>query len=525
MKLRRSLIVLLVAALVGSLHATTKSSAKVRNEDIQEKNEKCITCHMKQNRALTKQWEDSAHEGADVGCYTCHAAEESDPLSFMHEKLRIKTVLSPNDCKSCHEREVKEMTNSRHAAAGQIMASLDNMLAEIVASFPETNTAAVNGCWQCHGSVVTAERDKKGKLVRTEKGAPMMDWKSWPNSGIGRINPDGTAGNCNACHSRHDFSVSRARQPENCGKCHTGPDHPQKEIFETSKHGIAYYSAPKGKGSGGMNIHKKGHWILGKDYSAAPTCATCHMGAYKKSSGAVARGTHNVGDRISWTLRPEVSVKLNRVVFDDGTTSDIPGEKAPEVGSMQSYETYMREGDELRSKNAEKKVAEVISWEDRRNSMKGVCLSCHGQSWVNNFYEQYDSLVVAYNKKFAKPGLLLVEELKRDKIWKDSGSGQHEIGYVWFEIWHHEGRRARMGAAMQSPGYAHWHGMYEVSRNFYSKFLPKVMLLAEEAGQGEKYKKLISELIGKPEHAWYQTGGDSDKPGTMGEKRGEKYAE
>ena len=96
---------------------------------------------------------------------------------------------------------------------------------------------------------------------------------TWPNTGIGRINLDGSRGSCSACHSRHDFSPRRARQPENCGKCHLGPDHPQKEIYEESKHGVAYRDLKDD-----MNLDAK-TWVLGEDYSAAPTCATCHMSA------------------------------------------------------------------------------------------------------------------------------------------------------------------------------------------------------------------------------------------------------
>ena len=511
MKLHKSLMILLAVGLISSLYATTKTSIKVRNEGVKIKNEKCITCHMKENRSLTKQWEHSSHESAGIGCYTCHAAEKKDPLAYDHEGVYIKTILSPNDCKSCHEREVEEMTNSHHATAGQIMASLDNMLAETIASFPGTKADAVSGCWQCHGSVVAAERDKKGGLIYNDAGAPVMNYMTWPNTGIGRINPDGSKGSCNACHSRHDFSASRSRQPENCGKCHLGPDHPQKEIYEESKHGIAYYTAPKGNEPGGMNIHKQGKWVLGKDYTAAPTCSTCHMGAYKKSNGSVVSGTHNVGDRISWTLRPPVSVKLNRVIFKDGSVYDVPGEKAPKVGSMQTYAAYERSGDKLKKVMKSKKVVKVLSWKDRRNGMKNVCVSCHSSSWVDGFYKQYDSLVVTYNDKFAKPGLALVKELKKDKIWKGSGFQQHDIGYIWFEIWHHEGRRARMGAAMSAPDYTHWHGMYEISRHFYNKFLPKVLKLAKEAGAEDKYKKLISKIIDRPEHEWFKTGGNPAK--------------
>lgn len=48
-----------------------------------------------------------------------------------------------------------------------------------------------------------------------------------------------------------------------------GPDHPQIEIYNESKHGIAFY-ANRDK----MALDKAS-WVLGKDYSAAPTCVTC----------------------------------------------------------------------------------------------------------------------------------------------------------------------------------------------------------------------------------------------------------
>ena len=38
---------------------------------------------------------------------------------------------------------------------------------------------------------------------------------------------------------------------------------------------------------------------------AAPTCATCHMSATETQ-----KVTHDVGDRISYTLRPVVSIHL-----------------------------------------------------------------------------------------------------------------------------------------------------------------------------------------------------------------------
>ena len=54
---------------------------------------------------------------------------------------------------------------------GQILASLDNLLGEVLGG-----PAAVNaGCKQCHGSVIEIGED--GKPLPT----------TWPNTGIGRI--------------------------------------------------------------------------------------------------------------------------------------------------------------------------------------------------------------------------------------------------------------------------------------------------------------------------------------------------
>ena len=176
------------------------------------------------------------------------------------------------------------MTESHHAKAGQILNTLDNYLGEVVGG----PAAVAVGCRQCHGSKI--EVLENGKLDPT----------TWPNTGIGRINPDGVAGTCSACHTRHRFSKRQAREPENCGKCHLGPDHPQFEVYEESKHGILY-RAFKDK----LNMERK-TWVVGVDYVDAPTCSTCHISA-TPNQGV----THDVGQRISWTLRPAISKKLD----------------------------------------------------------------------------------------------------------------------------------------------------------------------------------------------------------------------
>ncbi len=375
------------------------------------------------------QWEKSKHNQAGVNCFNCHQAAEKDPDGFMHNGQRIAIIVSPLDCAQCHDEEFSQQKGSHHAKAGQILGSLDNYLGEVIGGEPAVDA----GCRQCHGSVVMIDAN----------GHPTPD--SWPNTGMGRINPDGSWGSCSACHARHEFSIEQARQPEACGKCHLGPDHPQIEVWNESKHGVLYHANRED-----LNLGSN-PWRAGKEYFTGPTCSSCHM-----SAGGNQAVTHDVGERISWTLRPAVSVKLNMVAFEDGTKDDILGESVtlPKPGEM-----YTSTGSDA------KKVKDVLDWKVRRDKMQEICAQCHEKSLVQGAYAQFDAFVNLYNDKFAKPAKAIIDELKAaGKITKPDFDDR--IEWTWYEIWHHEGRRGRHGAAMQGPDYAWWHGMYEVSKHF-----------------------------------------------------------
>jgi len=253
---------------------------------------------------------------------------------------------------------------------------------------------------------------------KEKEKAPEYTHGSWPNTGIGRVNIDGSWGSCSACHSRHEFSAETARRPENCGKCHMGPDHPQIEIYTESKHGVAF---AKSQNDMKMDVPGK-EWILGETYFQAPTCATCHMDAVARHGNYKGlEVTHDVGARISWTLRPPVS--------------DKPHEKD---GIVKDGKTIL--------KNAE----------GRRKDMTQVCLSCHQDSWVNNYFALFDDAVELYNNKYGIPSQAIYNYLKKENII-DATPFNEEMDYVYFEIWHHEGRRARHGASMMGPDYVKWH--------------------------------------------------------------------
>lgn len=378
----------------------------------------CVDCHQKEKVAATaiEEWRYSTHGREGVGCIDCHAANKEDRDAFDHYGRLVATIVTPNDCAQCHEKESKQFQGSHHAKAADILGSLDNFLGEVVEGPP----AAISGCKQCHGSIV--------KILPNGK----VDPTTWPNTGIGRINPDGSKGSCTACHSRHLFSAKVARSPESCGKCHLGPDHPQKEIYDESKHGIAFYA-----NRDRMNLESRS-WVVGKDYTAAPTCATCHL-----SATVDLPVTHDPGERISWTLRPAISKKLE-------------------------------------------------NWETKRDTMKTVCVNCHNRKFSDAFFTQYDITVELYNEKFAKPGAELMKKLS-DAGKLTPTQFDEKIEWTWFLLWHHEGRRARHGASMMAPDYTQWHGFFEVAERFYMELLPE----AEELLPGS-----TAFLLAQDQHKW-----------------------
>ncbi|ABK45516.1 conserved hypothetical protein [Magnetococcus marinus MC-1] len=425
-------------------------------------NAKCAECHMKESPGLWKQWNESQHGQNGVGCLDCHKAAEKDVDAFEHKGQNIAVLVTPKDCAQCHATEVNEQQRSHHASAGKILHSLDNLLGEVVGG-----PAAVNvGCRQCHGSVVKLDVKKR----------PTTD--TWPNTGIGRINPDGSLGSCSACHGRHNFSRAQARHPDTCGKCHIGPDHPQLEVYNESQHGIQFRA----------NINKMNlgsdKWEAGIDYTAAPTCSTCHMSAVPGRPK-----THDVGERISWNLRSPISNRINLIRLDNGTSFDSPdGKPLPKVGDM----IEARGG----------KVIEVITSEERRGRMQDVCFACHGERLVTGHYKQLDDFVELYNEKFANPIKNIMAELKASgKITKSPFD--EKIEWIWWEIWHHEGRVARHGASMMGPDYAWWHGMYEVAKHTYFEFIPELKHVVGEEEAKRLLEKHFKPIAG---HDWYFNG-------------------
>ncbi len=100
--------------------------------------------------------------------------------------------------------------------------------------------------------------------------------------------------------------------------------------------------------------------------------------------------------------------------------------------------------------------------------------------------------------------------LLRERTCSRKTEFDEEIEWTWFYLWHHEGRRARHGASMMAPDYAHWHGMYEVAERFYKELIPQAREIAahaRETGKTDQAKAVddvIDSILARPEHQWYE---------------------
>jgi hypothetical protein len=395
----------------------------------------CIECHSKNAPGMVADWADSRHAHANITCIDCHAAGPADSdISKKHlawEKTAVSAVVSPKDCSRCHPTEAAEYDKSKHARTLEIVWQIDPWLREGLNNTIER----VTGCEHCHGSVVKVTDGQ-------------LDPQTWPNVGVGRINPDGSRGSCSSCHTRHKFSLAEARKPEACGQCHLGPDHPQVEIYDESKHGAIYHAEGHTWNWGAA----PGAWAPGVDYRA-PTCSVCHM----SQVGGV-RGTHDVTERLAWETQAPLTIR--------------PSEFKP--------------------------LPAKTDWKEEREKMKRVCRACHSPAWADGHFDRLDKAVENYNETYYKPARKLIDELYDKKLLSKAKTLDEKLEIEFYELWHHEGRRARFGAAMMAPDYAWWHGFYELKK--------RSMEIEDQAGD------LLR--TGKPAavHEVKGAGGDTTRP-------------
>lgn len=394
-----------VRAQTGSLPHTPRQIEIQRG--LSDLEASCISCHAAQEPGKVHDWSLSLHARANVTCLDCHAAQLTDkdaadcPGTRAYRNVKISPVVTPKDCSRCHPREASQFALSKHARTWEIQTvEIKDPWLKGMNSTIERST----GCYVCHGS------DLRSGVLTTE---------NWPNSGCGRINPDGSLGACVICHTTHRFSIAEARRPESCGQCHLGPDHPQDEIYFQSKHGKRYLA----EGHSWSYEPAPDAWEPGAHF-VAPTCAACHMSGL----GSLAT-THDVGERLKWETQAALTVP----------NKDHDGKAA-------------------------------------RAKMLQACTQCHSPRWAENYLARLDETVLHYNDSYYTPIKGIMDDLYTRGILTSWPLFDEEIEWAFYEFWHHEGRRARMGAMMMGPDYAWWHGFYDLKRTY-----QRIVHLAEKA--------------------------------------------
>jgi hypothetical protein len=375
----------------------------------------CIGCHKTDSPGIFADWAQSRHASANITCLDCHQAEASDPdVSQEHFKQyeRADQEYGTKEYKVPISAVVtpKDCSRCHPDEAKQYSVSKHANTLEVIWKIDpwlnkgmNSDVERIAGCFHCHGTVM---KMKEGKL----------DSETWPNVGVGRMNLDGSKGSCTSCHTRHRFSVMEARKPEACGQCHLGPDHPQIEIYMESKHGDIYTAF----GDEYNWNAAPGTWTPGVDFRG-PTCASCHM----SGSGSVLT-SHDVTERLAWELQAPLTIR----------PSDF------------------------------KAFPAKTNWQVERDKMKEVCMQCHGKTWVDDHFFKLDKVVDEYNEVYFKPAKKMLDDLYANSVLDEARFFDERLEVEYYELWHHEGRRARMGAAMMAPDYSWWHGFYECKKRY-----------------------------------------------------------
>lgn len=385
---------------------TAASTVAISVDWLADSTDACVVCHRINTPGITSQFGASRMAEMGTSCRDCHEVTADYPGAVSHAGTYRTSVPTPAMCQKCHATEVAQYYQSRHSLPAYVAVKGTSGL-----------TAAQMSMYQAipEGSYAP---DKARNAIYALEGEDITRFTCEVCHNIGLPNADGSAGGCQSCHQRHLFSLEQVRKPETCNACHIGPDHPQWEIYHESGHGIAYSTM------GYMwNWNAEPGESDVKDLPAA-TCATCHI-----SSFGQAKGTHDVGERLTWYLFAAVS------------------ESRP---------------------NAEQNAAR----------MQTVCKECHNPTFISEFYTDADKLVVSVND-WIKESDAIMADLKARGLLTDAPFDE-PIDYVYFNIWHHWGRTTKFGAWMQGADYSQWHGAYEILQD-----MTELKAMAEEKLAGK----------------------------------------
>ena len=373
----------------------------------------CIGCHETTTRQIVADWRLSKHAGSGVGCEVCHGAEHKSASDVAKVKLP-----TPDTCAECHDTQVAQFKKGKHALAWAAMQAMPTIHAQPIAM-----TYGLKGCGGCHK--VGLKSDEELKKMATEGSHAF-----------------GNA-SCDACHTRHTFSVKEAKQPQACQTCHMGFDHPQWEMYSASKHGVRALLKQNGTLPPG---------------TPAPTCQECHM----------AGGNHEV--RTAWGF---LAVRL--------PLPEDPQWSADRVTILQGLGVLDPEGKPTARLEAVK-AADLArltqeAWQSERDRMLAVCSQCHSDNFAKGELAKGDDMIRQADHVMAE-GIRIVAGLYKDGVLPKPASyasafpdlltfhdAPTPIEQQLFVMFLEHRMRAFQGTFHANPDYALWYGWSELQRD------------------------------------------------------------
>lgn len=372
--------------------------------------EDCIECHEGITPGIVSDWEASRHGEMGMKCNVCHGDAHTSANDVANVNLP-----TPDTCAKCHSEQHGEYMAGKHSKAWPAMKAM-----------PTTHwkpTALIDGqkgCGACH---------KIGVKTEEEIAALKADGQMFGNAA------------CDSCHTRHTFSLKEASEPEACRTCHMGFDHPQWEMYSSSKHGVRYQMKRDG--------------IL-SDSTSAPTCQICHLpdGTHENRTAwgfLAVRLPMPEGDA-QWTAdRAVILTALNVLDSSGNPTGRLDVVKAADVARL-TQEDFDRE----------------------RNKMISVCSECHSDNFARDEMAKGDDMIREADHLMAE-AIRVVAALYADGILeKPETYGDvypdlltfHDapttIEQTLFVMFLKHRMRTFQGTFHANPDYALWYGWNEM---------------------------------------------------------------
>ncbi len=411
------------------------------------KENKCISCHKKVSPGQVKDWSVSAHAKNDVTCNVCHGDAHTSAKD-------VAKVVLPDEhkCAECHEEQFNSFKKGKHQFGWTSLNALPVTHLE-----PDELMEGGKGCGGCHNMGIKTEAQKK---EQHEKG-----YRYQNNS-------------CDECHTRHTFSKKEALNPRACQQCHMGYDHPQWEMWSSSKHGARYFAKQAGD--------------LPKD-AQAPTCQFCHL----------QDGTHE--NRTAWGF---LGVRLP---IQDKEWADAQVVLLKALGVL-NPETGQPTARLEAVKAVQLARLDQKSWEAEREKMIKRCTTCHSEKYARTQLEMGDEMMKKTTIMLAE-AINIVADLYKDGILKkrpgqpfaypdflyfmrtdyasassDSYKGMSKnmshIEQVLFEMYMKHRMRAYQGFFHANPDYAYWYGWAMMTKDLGEiKDLAEQMRATHKAGK------------------------------------------